>query len=77
MSATTCPAYVLTIFYCFPEGEVPLQLKETKTLIVFRLVQMEKGQEVNPITGQGKSQSGYNKQVILMTFYQRLPRQMN
>jgi len=25
MSATTCPAYVLTIFYCFPEGEVPLK----------------------------------------------------
>jgi len=25
MSATTCPAYVLAIFYCFPEGEVPLE----------------------------------------------------
>jgi len=25
MSATTCPAYVLAIFYCFPEGEVPIQ----------------------------------------------------
>ena len=38
MSATTCPAYVLTIFYCFPEGEVPLYESSLNSQILRQLV---------------------------------------